>query len=56
MAMLNRFKRRELPGSDVRERYEETDVALLENAWYAALTVDFACLQYGSAGWIAMGR
>ena len=56
IAMLNQFKPRELPGSDIWDNYEETDVALLENAWYAALTVDFACLQYDSAGWIAMGR
>ena len=56
MAMLNDFNPRELPGSEDGERYEETDVALLESAWYAALTVDYACLQYGSAGWIAMGR
>ena len=56
MAMLNQFKPRELPGSEDRERYEETDVALLESAWYAALAVDYACLQYGSAGWTAMGR
>ena len=31
-------------------------MALLENAWYAALTMDYACLQYGKAGWVAMGR
>ena len=56
IAMLNQFRPGELPGSDSGERYEETGVALLESAWYAALTVDLACLQYGRAGWNAMGR
>ena len=54
--MLNQFRPGELPGSDSEERYEETGVALLESAWYAALMVDLACLQYGRAGWNAMGR
>ena len=56
IAMLDQFKPRELPGSDPGETYEETDVLLLESAWYAALDVDFTCLQQGEAGWIAMGR
>ena len=56
IATLDQFVSEELPGSDPSKKYEETDVALLEDAWYAASTVDFACLQYGRAGWIAMGR
>ena len=56
IATLDQFIPEELPGSDPSKKYEETDVALLEDAWYAASTVDFACLQHGSAGWIAFGR
>lgn len=56
IAMLDRFQPRELPGDEFRERYKETDVAMFEGVWNAALRVDFECGTYGNAGWVAMGR
>ncbi|CAD6571457.1 MAG: hypothetical protein ASARMPREDX12_004542 [Alectoria sarmentosa] len=56
IAMLDRFQPRELPGSDFRERYEETDVAKFEGVWSAAVTVDFNCGRFGKAGWVVMGE
>ena len=56
IAMLDRFQPRELPGSDFRKRYEETDVAKFEDVWSAAVTVDFNCGRFGKAGWVVMGK
>lgn len=56
IAMLDQFRPRELPGSDFRERYEETDVAMFENVWDAALKVEFSCGRWGEAGWVALGK
>ena len=47
--MLDRFRPRELPGSDSRERYAETDVATFENVWSAAAKVEMWCGRYGKA-------
>lgn len=56
VAMLDQFRPQELPGDDFRERYKETDVAMFEGVWSAAVRVDFWCGRYGKAGWVAMGR
>ena len=56
IAMLDQFQPRELPGSDLRERYEETDVGRFENVWNAAAKIDFKCGRKGDAGWVAMGK
>ena len=56
IAMLDQFQPRELPGSDFRERYEDTDVGLFQSIWDAALKVDFRCGHDGKAGWVAMGK
>ena len=56
IAMLDQFQPLELPGSDFRKRYEETDVATFEGVWDAAIKVDFNCGRDGEAGWVAMGK
>lgn len=56
IAMLDQFQPRELPGSDFRERYEETDVATFEGVWHAAMNIEFRCGRDGKAGWVAMGK
>lgn len=56
IAMMDRFQPRELPGSDFRERYEETDVATFDAMWHAAMKVDFECVRHGKAGWVAAGE
>ena len=56
VAMLDQFRPRELPGSDFRERYEETDVTTFDEVWDAALEVEIWCGRAGKAGWIALGK
>lgn len=56
IAMLDQFRPRELPGSDFRERYDETDVATFDAIWDTAIKVDFVCGRYGHAGWVAAGE
>ena len=56
IAMLDQFHPRELPGTDFRERYEETDVAEFATLWEAALRVYFECARFSNAGWIATGE
>ena len=56
VAMLDQFRPRELPGSDFRERYEETDVAGFSGLWEAALKAYFECVRFGHAGWSATGE
>ena len=56
IAMLDRFGPRELPGSDFRQRYQETDVARFEEIWSAAVRIDFSCGHDLEAGWVAMGK
>ena len=54
--MMDRFRPRELPGWDFRERYEETDVATFDSVWYAASNVQFWCVEKEKAGWVALGK
>lgn len=56
IAMMDRFRPRELPGWDFRERYEETDVATFDSVWYAASNVQFWCVEKEKAGWVALGK
>ena len=56
IAMLNHFRPRELPGSDSRERYEQTDVATFEQVWSAAFSIEFNCRYNWEAGWLPMGK
>lgn len=55
---MDRFRPRELPKSDFRERYEETDVANLEAVGHETPRVQFWCVEKGEAGgwlWIRKG-
>ena len=56
VAMLDQFRPQELPGSDFRERYEETDISTFSAVWEAALKVYFECGRFRKAGWAAMGK
>lgn len=55
--MLDTFRPGTLPGSTLRT-YTSSDTAMFENAWDAALRVDFACLQNRpqQMGWTYMGK
>lgn len=57
IAMLDTFRPGTLPGSTSRT-YTSSDTAMFENAWDAALRVDFACLQNRpqQMGWTYMGK
>ena len=56
IAMLDHFRPRELPGSDFRMRYEQTDVATFEQIWSATFTIEYNCRYHAAAGWLAMGK
>ncbi len=55
IAMLDRFSPGSLPGS-TPATYVSSDKARLENAWDAALRIDFNCVPLGKVGWTYMGR